>query len=365
MSQDDSSAPETAPHSGAAAGRSRNPFVLAGLALVLVLGLVTFFAMRGNSDTPEGSDCVSEKVSLTTAPVMEDLVKAAVKDVNADEPCIDIQVTAGTVKDVVALLADPNAELPEYNEASWFFTLPFSDTEFQVNIEDTLNPLKGIVGLDFAPRVTTALRWKEISLIPSFGIRETYYGSSYIGDKVAGGNVRRSARDFTLDLVLPSLARVFDSARQKLIVACFASHIHRVQQVLNLAVKHGRKVVYVGRSMVRNMGVALGYALIGYDSLMRGLDKLEANPARLAEDLDANWEVLAEPIQTVMRRYGLEKPYEQLKKLTRGKRITATRMAKFIDGLAIPDAAKKDLLAMTPASYTGKATTLAKRIAKG
>ena len=113
MSQDDSSAPETAPHSGAAAGRSRNPFVLAGLALVLVLGLITFFAMRGNSDTPEGSDCVSEKVSLTTAPVMEDLVKAAVKDVNADEPCIDIQVTAGTVKDVVALLADPNAELPE------------------------------------------------------------------------------------------------------------------------------------------------------------------------------------------------------------------------------------------------------------
>ena len=113
MSQDDSSAPETAPHSGAAAGRSSNPFVMAGLALVLVVGLITFFAMRGNSDTPEGADCVSERVTLTTAPVMEELVKEAVKDVNADEPCIDIQVTAGTVKDVVALLADPNAELPE------------------------------------------------------------------------------------------------------------------------------------------------------------------------------------------------------------------------------------------------------------
>lgn len=113
MSQDDSSAPETAPSSGAAAGRSRNPFVLAGLAIVLVVGLLGFFAMRGNSDTPEGADCVSEQVTLTTAPVMEDLVKQAVKDVNADEPCIDIQVTAGTVKDVVALLADPNAELPE------------------------------------------------------------------------------------------------------------------------------------------------------------------------------------------------------------------------------------------------------------
>ena len=93
--------------------------------------------------------------------------------------------------------------------------------------------------------------------------------------------------------------------------------------------------------------------------------EVEANPQRLAEDLDGNWEVLAEPIQTVMRRYGLEKPYEQLKKLTRGKRITAARMAKFINDLAIPEAARKDLLAMTPASYTGKAAKLAKRIAKG
>ncbi len=118
-------------------------------------------------------------------------------------------------------------------------------------------------------------------------------------------------------------------------------------------------------TVLRNMGSALGYALLGYESLLRGLGKLEANPARLAEDLEANWEVLAEPIQTVMRRYGLEKPYEQLKQLTRGKRITAARMAKFIDGLAIPAGAKKDLLELTPASYTGQAAKLAKRIAKG
>jgi adenylosuccinate lyase len=118
-------------------------------------------------------------------------------------------------------------------------------------------------------------------------------------------------------------------------------------------------------TVLRNMGSALGYALLGYESLLRGLNKLEANPTRLAEDLDANWEVLAEPIQTVMRRYGLEKPYEQLKKLTRGKRITAARMAKFIDGLDIPEAARNDLRAMTPASYTGKAAALAKRIGKG
>jgi adenylosuccinate lyase len=118
-------------------------------------------------------------------------------------------------------------------------------------------------------------------------------------------------------------------------------------------------------TVLRNMGVALGYALLGYESLLRGLDKLEANPARLAEDLDHNWEVLAEPIQTVMRRYGLEKPYEQLKKLTRGQEgITQASLAKFILDLAIPDEAKRRLLAMTPASYIGKGADLARRIGK-
>jgi adenylosuccinate lyase len=119
-------------------------------------------------------------------------------------------------------------------------------------------------------------------------------------------------------------------------------------------------------TVLRNMGTALGFALIGYESCLRGLNKLEANPARLAQDLDANWEVLAEPIQTVMRRYGLEKPYEQLKALTRGKDgINQATLAAFINGLAIPDEAKQRLLAMTPGSYTGKAAELAKRIAEG
>lgn len=116
MSLDDSTpAPEGADTTGHATkrpGLTGNPLVLVGLALILVIGLVAFFTLRGGDDS-EAADCVSETVTLTTAPVMEDLVKAAVKDVNADEPCIDIQVTAGTVKDVVALLADPNAELPE------------------------------------------------------------------------------------------------------------------------------------------------------------------------------------------------------------------------------------------------------------
>jgi adenylosuccinate lyase len=115
-------------------------------------------------------------------------------------------------------------------------------------------------------------------------------------------------------------------------------------------------------TVLRNMGVALGYALLGYDSLSKGLDKLELNEARLAEDLDAAWEVLAEPIQTVMRRYALPNPYERLKELTRGKAITRESIQDFIRGLELPEAEKQRLLAMTPGSYTGVAESLAKRI---
>jgi len=116
-------------------------------------------------------------------------------------------------------------------------------------------------------------------------------------------------------------------------------------------------------TVLRNMGTALGHALLGYDSCLRGINKLEADRARMSEDLDANWEVLAEPIQTVMRRYGIVGGYEKLKALTRGKEgITRDTVQAFIRELAIPDAEKKRLLALTPATYTGKAAELAKRI---
>ncbi|MEJ2769735.1 adenylosuccinate lyase [Mycetohabitans sp. B46] len=115
-------------------------------------------------------------------------------------------------------------------------------------------------------------------------------------------------------------------------------------------------------TVLRNIGVAFGYSLLAYDALIRGLDKLEVNPQRLDEDLDGCWEVLAEPVQTVMRRYGIEHPYEQLKQLTRGKGITRDGLHAFIGTLAIPDEVKARLLAMTPASYIGKAVELAQRI---
>jgi len=115
-------------------------------------------------------------------------------------------------------------------------------------------------------------------------------------------------------------------------------------------------------TVLRNMGVALGYALLGADSLLRGLGKLEVDEARLAADLDAAWEVLAEPIQTVMRRYSLPNPYERLKELTRGKAITREAIREFIATLEIPQAEKQRLLAMTPGSYTGLAAELARRV---
>ena len=115
-------------------------------------------------------------------------------------------------------------------------------------------------------------------------------------------------------------------------------------------------------TVLRNVGVAFGHSLLAWDACLRGLGKLELHAERLAADLDATWEVLAEPIQTVMRRYGVENPYEQLKALTRGKAITPEALAAFVDRLPIPDEAKARLRALTPASYTGKAAELARRV---
>ena len=115
-------------------------------------------------------------------------------------------------------------------------------------------------------------------------------------------------------------------------------------------------------TVLRNVGVGLAHSLIAYEASLKGISKLEVNPAQLDADLDAAWEVLAEPIQTVMRRYAIEKPYEKLKELTRGKTITREALEVFVDSLAIPDDAKARLKAMTPASYTGNAADQAGKV---
>ena len=108
-------------------------------------------------------------------------------------------------------------------------------------------------------------------------------------------------------------------------------------------------------TVLRNLGVGMGYTIIAYQSTLKGVSKLEVNEQRLADELDQNWELLAEPIQTVMRKYGIEKPYEKLKDLTRGKRVNKEIMADFIDGLDLPEHAKVEMKKLTPANYIGRA----------
>ena len=115
-------------------------------------------------------------------------------------------------------------------------------------------------------------------------------------------------------------------------------------------------------TVLRNLGVGIAHGAIAYQSALKGLGKLEVNAERIAADLDANWEVLAEAIQTVMRRHGIEQPYEKLKELTRGRKIDAKAMAIFIEGLDLPDEAKQRLLQMTPASYIGNAADQANAV---
>lgn len=115
-------------------------------------------------------------------------------------------------------------------------------------------------------------------------------------------------------------------------------------------------------TVLRNLGVGLAYGLIAYQATLKGIGKLEANPERINDDLDQSWEVLAEPIQTVMRRYGIEKPYEKLKELTRGKRIDQAGFAAFIDTLDLPEAVKTELKALTPGNYIGNAAEQAKAL---
>jgi len=114
-------------------------------------------------------------------------------------------------------------------------------------------------------------------------------------------------------------------------------------------------------TVLRNVGTAFGHTLLAWDACLRGLGKLEVDPARIARDLDECWEVLAEPVQTVMRRHGVPRPYEQLKELTRGRGITPEALAAFIDRLPIPDEARARLRALTPAAYVGRAAELARR----
>jgi len=115
-------------------------------------------------------------------------------------------------------------------------------------------------------------------------------------------------------------------------------------------------------TVLRNLGMGAAYSVIAWKAALRGIGKLDAAPAALAADLDATWEILAEPIQTVMRRYGIEQPYEKLKELTRGQKVTKETMQAFVDNLDIPADAKRALRELTPGTYIGNAAAQAKKV---
>ncbi|MDP5041230.1 MAG: adenylosuccinate lyase, partial [Paraglaciecola sp.] len=115
-------------------------------------------------------------------------------------------------------------------------------------------------------------------------------------------------------------------------------------------------------TVLRNLGVGVAYSVIAYQASLKGISKLQVNEQSLLDELDNNWELLAEPVQTVMRRHGIEKPYEKLKELTRGKKVNQTIMADFIDTLDLPDAVKTQLKGVTPANYIGRAIAFVEQL---
>ena len=181
----------------------------------------------------------------------------------------------------------------------------------------------------------------------------TYISMDYFKQKVKAGEVGSSAMPHKVNPI------DFENSEGNLGVA-------------NALLRHLAEKLPISRwqrdltdsTVLRNLGPAFGHSVLAYDSALRGLGKLEVNHAAIAADLDACWEVLAEPVQTVMRRYGIENPYEQLKELTRGKCINQADLQNFIRGLKIPDDAKTRLLEMTPSSYLGKAVELTERLKK-
>ena len=179
----------------------------------------------------------------------------------------------------------------------------------------------------------------------------SYISSGYFKQKVVAGEVGSSTMPHKVNPI------DFENAEGNLGLAnAIFDHLSR-----KLPISRGQRDL-TDSTVLRNLGVGVGHTLIALNSLQRGLGKLEVNAERLHQDLDANWEVLAEPIQTVMRRYGVESPYEKLKALTRGQKINPEILQQFVDSLDIPDEAKVALGKLTPWNYIGNAETQARHI---
>jgi adenylosuccinate lyase len=241
-----------------------------------------------------------------------------------------------------------NAHLCAYPEIDW--------PKFSAQFIDSLGIVSNPYTTQIEPHDYMAELFDAISRINTILIDLSrdiwgYISLGYFKQKVVAGEVGSSTMPHKVNPI------DFENAEGNLgIASALFDHLSR-----KLPISRWQRDLS-DSTVLRNLGVGFAHSLIALDSLSKGLNKLEINPERLAQDLDANWEVLAEPIQTVMRRYGIEKPYEKLKELTRGQKIDAATLKHFIGSLDIPESAKKDLEKLTPAHYFGNADKQAKNI---
>jgi adenylosuccinate lyase len=241
-----------------------------------------------------------------------------------------------------------NAHLSAYPEVDW----PAFAQTFVENLGITWNPYTTqIEPHDYIAELFDAVSRFNTVLIDFSRDIWSYISLGYFRQKTVAGEVGSSTMPHKVNPI------DFENAEGNLGIAnALFAHLSS-----KLPVSRWQRDL-TDSTVLRNLGVGIAHTSIALQSLLRGIAKLEDDEMKLREDLDANWEVLAEPVQTVMRRHGIERPYEKLKELTRGQRITPEDMQRFIDGLELPESAKTSLRALLPATYTGNATQQARKI---
>jgi adenylosuccinate lyase len=241
-----------------------------------------------------------------------------------------------------------NAHLSAYPEVDW----PGFASEFVESLGLTWNPYTiQIEPHDYMAELFDAVSRFNNILIDFCRDIWSYISIGYFKQKTVAGEVGSSTMPHKVNPI------DFENAEGNLGIAnALFDHL-----AMKLPISRWQRDL-TDSTVLRNMGVGFAYTTIALQSTLRGIGKLEADAVRLAQDLDSNWEVLAEPIQTVMRRYGVEKPYEKLKELTRGHRIGQAELLTFVDGLEIPEEAKEALRKLTPSNYIGNAVEQAQKI---
>jgi len=241
-----------------------------------------------------------------------------------------------------------NAHLSAYPEIDW----PASSAAFVSSLGLELNPYTTqIEPHDYIAEIFDVVKRYNVILIDFNRDVWGYISQGYFKQRTIAGEIGSSTMPHKVNPI------DFENSEGNLGLAnAIMSHLSE-----KLPISRWQRDL-TDSTVLRNLGVGVGYSVIAYQSALKGISKLEINEARLLQDLDSAWEVLAEPIQTIMRRYNIENPYEKLKALTRGKTITREILADFVETLEMPEEAKEQMRNLTPANYTGYAEQLARDI---